>query len=562
MKKKGHAALPLKLQLAIQHHQKGRLAEAEQLFLEVIKQNPKNINVLRLFAHLKYDAKKYEEAIGLLCAAMARTPKSARVHCQLGKTHMGLRQYLPALLESQLAAMLDPSLAEAFCNMGICLRELKRHDDAIEALLHSIKLKPKAPVPYMHLGNVLRDLDQWHNALEAYSRGIELNPLTPEPYSNRANTYKDLGRFEEAMLDYEKAIELKPDFQDAHLNYSIVLLMLGKFERGWEEYEWRLHSRKLEDPAFKKRLWDGSPIPNRALWLHTEQGFGDAINFIRFAKVIRPYCGSLLVSVSPKLKRAFKRVAGPDVLLSTDDPPPFTPFHAPFMSIPGLFKCGLHNTPAEVPYIHAEQELIRKWKERLDAACGNRFKIGLCWQGNKDFPDDRNRSIPLKRFERFFEREDVQFVSLQKGYGEQQIKENGFEGKIIDWTREMDTGPDAFVDMSAVMKNLDLVLSVDTSVAHLAGALAMPVWMLVPFIPDWRWLSVGESSHWYPTMRIFRQPHKKDWDSVFAQLERALHERLLAPVRRTEDLDRASKSRGYHAAFDKGVDDLDDSSRC
>ena len=151
----------------------------------------------------------------------------------------------------------------------------------------------------MHLGNTLGALEQWHDALEAYSRSIELNPNIPEPYSNRANVYKNLGWFKEAGDDYQKAIQLRPDFKDAHVNYSILLLTLGQFDRGWEEYEWRLYDQKLENPVYEKRFWDGCPIPNKLLWLHAEQGFGDVINFVRFAKLVRPYCGRLLVSVPP-----------------------------------------------------------------------------------------------------------------------------------------------------------------------------------------------------------------------------------------------------------------------
>ena len=517
------------LQLPMRRQEIEELAKAEQLFLEVIRRNPNESMGLHLFALLKLAEKNYQDAVAFLRAAIEKNPQDAQIHYHLANAYLALQQPKEAFDESQIAADLDPNFAEAFCNLGICLRKFNKHEKALEALQKSIHLKPKCPIPYMHLGNTLGDLEQWHDALEAYSRGIELNPNIPEPYSNRANVYKDLGRFKEAGDDYKKAIQLMPDFKDAHVNYAILLLTLGQFDRGWEEYEWRLYDQKLENPVYEQRFWDGRPIPEKLLWLHAEQGFGDVINFVRFAKLVRPYCGRLLVSVPSKLKRLLKRVEGPDVLLSMDDPAPAVHFHAPFMSIPALLKCYPEKTAAEVPYIHAEPELVQKWKERLDAVCGITPRIGLCWQGNKDFPGDRDRSIPLKKFEKLFEREGVQFVSLQKGYGEQQIKENGLQGRIIDWTNEMDTGPDAFVDMAAFMKNLDLVISVDTSIAHLAGALAMPVWMLVPFIPDWRWLWAGESSYWYPTMRIFRQPRKKDWDSVFVNLERVLCEKPLLP---------------------------------
>jgi tetratricopeptide (TPR) repeat protein len=517
-------SLSYKIQLALRHQERGQMDRAEALYLEVLQSEPGNWLALNFLGTIRQNQNRLLEAVELLTKAVQINDQSAQLHSRLAGAHLGLRDHTRALEHANRALAIEDDL-DARVFRIICLREKKKMDESLAETWACIEKYPNAPVPYMHLGNALRDLDQWDDALKAFDRGITLDPKIPEPYSNRGNVYKDLGRFDEAIRDYEKAIELKPDFQDAHVNLAIVLLMRGNFERGWKEYEWRLHTRKKEAPLFAHHFWRGNPIPGKILWLHSEQGFGDAINFIRFAKVLRSFCAGLFVTVQPKLKRLLSRVDGPDILLSTDDPPPRFHFHAPFMSLPSLFGCGFHNTPAAVPYLQTETALVEKWKLKM-AAVGrqSKIKIGLCWQGNKDFPDDRNRSIALQKFGPLLSNPEVQFFSLQKGFGSEQIKNGGFENAVIDWTEEMDSGNDAFVDMAAVVENLDLVISVDTSVAHLAGALAKPTWLLLPLVPDWRWLDQGDTNHWYPSFKLFRQVTKQNWDPVFEQVQRELQE--------------------------------------
>jgi hypothetical protein len=338
-----------------------------------------------------------------------------------------------------------------------------------------------------------------------------LKPDYAVAYNNLGLTQVEYGDREAAARSYEEALRLKPDYADAHLNRALLWLLLGDFERGWPEYEWRWRCRGFPKPAFRQPAWDGSPLQGRTILLHAEQTLGDTLQFIRYAPLVRQRGGKGLLVVPPPLLSLLARCPGVDGLAAQGSPLPDFDIHAPLLSLPGLFRTTLATIPAEVPYLAADPQLVERWRREEDRLTGA-FRVGLVWQGPSKHQWDRQRSLPLERFEPLARLPGVRLFRLQPGPGAEQLRSIGERFPVIDLGSRLD--PASFEDMAAVMASLDLIISVDSDLAHLAGALGRPVWLLLPFAPDWRWLLGREDSPWYPTMRLFRQKEPGNWDGV------------------------------------------------
>jgi len=310
---------------------------------------------------------------------------------------------------------------------------------------------------------------------------------------------------------------------DGHWNLALALLVQGHFPEGWEEYEWRWKTKGLLSPRqlLPQPLWDGRPLAGRAILLHAEQGLGDTIQFIRYLPLVAQRGGRVIVECQPELQRLVQAMT-PDIpVLARGQPLPDFAFQCPLLSLPKALGTTLATIPATVPYLHADAQNVQMWRDRL-AGHGSALKVGLIWAGNPHHKNDRNRSVKLASLAPLAQVPGVQFYSLQKGAAAAQAKTPPPGMDLIDRTDDLQD----FADTAAMIANLDLVIAVDTSVVHLAGALAKPVWTLLPYCPDWRWLLKRQDSPWYPTMRLFRQPEIGDWDSVIQQLAAALANRL------------------------------------
>jgi hypothetical protein len=364
--------------------------------------------------------------------------------------------------------------------------------------------------------------------------------------------------FAEAIACYERALQLRPGFAEAHWNLGLALLLRGEYERGWPETEW-LWRAKRPSPlaAFPQPLWDGSPLQGRTILLHTDQGLGDILQFIRYAPLVKQRgglkgsepCGTplgeppapvtVLVQCYPALASLLSRCPGVDGVVPKGSPPPDFAVHALLQSLPGIFRTTLATVPAKVPYVFADPARAEHWRGELQDLSG--FRIGIAWQGNVKHRWDRHRSIPLGHFEPLSRIAGVRLLSLQQGAGTEQLRTLAgcFPVAIPHWPDDV---PPPFAETAAVMRNLDLVITCDTAVAHLAGALAVPVWVALPFAPDWRWLRDREDSPWYPTMRLFRQTTPGDWQGVFARM--------------TDELHRLTNSRPGPVAIEVSADEL------
>ena len=310
------------------------------------------------------------------------------------------------------------------------------------------------------------------------------------------------------------------------MNLSRALLTLGDFERGWQENEWRWRSTALKGSArnFAPPLWDGTPRAQQTLLIHAEQGLGDTLHFVRYAPLVKPRCGRLVFECQKPLLALLARCAGIDQLVAQGEPLPAFACHAPLLSVPWLLQTRQASIPADVPYLWADPALIDRWREQLRDIRG--FRIGINWQGRPGRGAWRFRNLPLAQFAALARLPNVRIISLQKGAGREALAEIGDRFPLVDLGDEVDQASGAFMDTAAIMRNLDLVLTSDTAVAHLAGGLGVPVWVALPFAAEWRWLRNRSDSPWYPTMRLFRQRQREDWDSVFQAVEQALRELL------------------------------------
>jgi len=330
-----------------------------------------------------------------------------------------------------------------------------------------------------------------------------------------ANDHHQAGRFADALAIYQAVLERAPDCAPAQINMGALLLLHGNFADGWPAFAWRRHGQQGQ-----LAVWNGRPLDGRGILIRGEQGAGDNIQFLRYVADVESLGGRPVVLTLPGMKRLFAGLAGGAHIVEPGDQVSDLACEVPVMDLPGLLGTTAETIPAEVPYLSAEPALVAEWRERLGPARGPR--IGLCWQGNPDKPRDHLRSIPLARFEALFGLAGSHWFGLQVGPGEDQAAAFADHQSFTHLGAALGESPDKFVDTAAVIANLDLVISVDTAIAHLAGAMAKPVWVLLPFVPDWRWMLERTDSPWYPTARLFRQPAPGDWDTPLGQLAAAM----------------------------------------
>jgi hypothetical protein len=328
--------------------------------------------------------------------------------------------------------------------------------------------------------------------------------------------YKKVGKFDEALATVEHALSLNPNDLLSRWNRAVLWLLRGEFEKGWPEHELRWVQPGFGQRTFTQPLWDGSDLHGKTILLYAEQGFGDTLQFIRYVPLVKARGGTVIFQCHRQLLRLFEKVPGIDRFEVSGAPLSAFDVHAALMSLPGIFHTRLDSVPATVPYIHADAELVEHWRGKLEPLGG--FKIGIAWQGNPSYREDRERSIPLERFASLAQLDGVQLISLQKGHGSEQLPAFAKRFRIHDLGKELDETSGAFMDTAAVIKNLDLLISSDTAIPHLAGALGAPVWLALPRVPDWRWLLEREDCPWYPTMRLFRQRQRGDWAEVFERI--------------------------------------------
>lgn len=536
--------------LAVLHHQGGRLPQAEQFYRQTLQADSQHVGALHLMGLLAHQVGRNDLAVEYIRQALNLRPDYAEAHSNLGMAFAEQNKLMEAIDSYQQALRLKPDLAEthnnlanilrqqgrlteavagyhqalrikpgyaeAYSNLGVAMLEQGKPAEAEACHRQALRLKPEIPEAHNNLGMAFQEQGKLAEAVACYQQALRLRPDYAEFHNNLGVAIAEQGRLTEAAACYEQAIRLKPDYADAHLNLAYSRFFRGDLDAAWPEYEWRWRRRGFSPPSFRQPLWDGSRLDGQTIFLFAEQGLGDTLQFIRYASPVRQLGGKLIVQCQKPLLRMLARCAGIDRLVPAGATPPPFDCYAPLLSLPRILGTNLANIPAMVPYFSVDSTLITNWRQRLSGIKG--FKVGIAWQGNPEHARDRRRSVLLQSFAPLSRVPGIQLVSLQKGPGQEQLPELASQLGVLDPTDRLDD----FLDTAALMLNLDLVITVDTAVAHLAGAFGIPVWVALAIDPDWRWLLEREDSPWYPTMRLFRQSAWGDWTGVFERMAKAL----------------------------------------
>jgi tetratricopeptide (TPR) repeat protein len=434
-----------------------------------------------------------------------------------GATFLQAGKPQEALARFQAALDLEPSNAILHLHAGAALHDLGRYAEAVASYRKALDTAPDIGETHNNLGNSLLALGRFAEAADCFSRAAAILTTSPVPLAARATALQALGNISAAEAECRKAILLDPAFAAAHWNLALNLLLQGRYEEGWQEYEWRWRKPDFTSPCRHTDipLWDGSPLEGRTILLHAEQGFGDAIQFVRYAPLVAERGGTVIIECHPQLVPLFKRIEGAASVLAFGGEIPACAFQVPLLTLPSIFNTTLENIPVSLSF-SVSIERLAKWQQLTSIYSG--MKAGIVWAGSTVHPNDSFRSMPLTFLTSFAKLTNIHFLSLQIADVKQQLKQSLLVGRIIDLTDQIHD----FADTAALIEQLDLVITIDTAVAHLAGALGKPVWLLLAFAPDWRWLLDRSDSPWYPTMQIFRQKQPGDWGEVITRVQSAL----------------------------------------
>jgi tetratricopeptide (TPR) repeat protein len=507
------------LALARRCYQAGDLGGAERLCLDVLRADPAQADALIVLGAVRHRGGRLREAQALYEQALRLRPDSTEAHNHLGIALAQQGRLDEATAHYREALRHDPDNVDLLNNLGIALTARGAWDEAAAVLERAVRLRPDHAAARNTLGVALGEARRLDEAAAQLGEAVRLRPESADAWSNLAAALTELGRYDEAVEACEQALRRQPKHVGAHLHRARLWLLLGEWARGWAEYEWRWQTPGSA-PAFTQPAWDGAPLRGGTVLLHAEQGRGDTLQFVRYAGLVRQRVGRVVVQCQAGMGPLLAPCPGVDQVVERGAPLPPFDTHAAFMSLPGLLGTTPATVPAAVPYLSADPGLVERWGRELAAYPA--FKIGIAWQGDPRYRGDRVRSVPLRCFAPLAAVPGVRFFSLQKGPGSEQLREVAGAWPVTDLGPRLDETTGSFMGTAAVLSRLDLMIAPDTAVLHLAGALAVPVWAALPFVPEWRWLLGREDTAWYPTMRLFRQPRLDDWDAVFARLAEEL----------------------------------------
>src|SRR5215813_4130699 len=546
------AAIAQAVEQAAALYRQGRLDEAEKVCARVLRAQPGWFDALHLLGLIKLQSGKAGAACALLEQALKLNPASAPLMSNLGMTLAALNRDAEALAILDKAIALMPGNVEAIANRGNVLLKLNRPQDALTAFDQAVALAPRFLPALLNRGNTLAQLKRPDEALAQYDGVLALAPNHAETHVNRANVLLTLGRAADAAAVYERALALRPDYvkaligrgaalqalnrhrdaladfdralaidkgnADAHHNAALALLTLGDYRRGFEEHEWRWQRTGMpaRRPSVGKPLWLGEyALARKRILLTAEQGLGDTIQFARYAPILARSGATVVLEVPRELAPLLARIDGVAEVVVRGEPRPAFDVYCPLASLPRALRTEPATIPADIPYLRPSSERLAKWRERIEALPSPR--IALAWAGSADHANDRNRSIALNQLVPLFEFK-AGFISIQR---ELRADDGETLARLSQLTHVAGDLAD-FDDTAAVVALADRIISVDTSVVHLAGALGRPTWVLLPFCPDWRWMLERTDTSWYPTVRLFRQPAPGDWDSVLTSVAEQL----------------------------------------
>jgi tetratricopeptide (TPR) repeat protein len=476
-------------------------------------------NALAEMGRLDHAIASYKEALRI-------RPGEPRVLKCLGITHSRQEKFDEAVAAFREALKVRPDSPDILNDLGITLARRGKHEEAIAAYRQAIQYRPDFAEAHNNLGNAVRHLGRFDESLDCYRKALELKPNYADAHNNLGIALAEMGKFDDAVASYTRCLQLRPNHVDAHMNRALTWLRKGDYAQGWAEYEWRWRKRALSNRPLIQPAWNGFPLAGRTILIVTEQGFGDVMQFARYAPLLKAQGARVVFECPERLVKLLAGCPGLDEVIPQGAPLPDYDVYAPLLTLPGLLGTSLERVPNQVPYLHPDPALVEKWRAEL--ADVRELKVGINWQGNPKYAGDHHRSIPLKFFEPLARVTGVKLFSLQKNDGLDQLAQLSGAFPVTDLGSRLDVDTGPFLDTAALMTCLDLFITSDTAVAHLAGALGIPVWMALSTTPDWRWLTGREDNPWYPTMRIFRQDEYMRWGPVFERLAAALRQRVPA----------------------------------
>ena len=496
----------------------GELNKAERLYAELLQHQPDNFDALQGLGQVNYQRGRLDAALALTQAALKSDLSRADGFASLGLIFQALRDFQRALASYDEGLRLAPDDAELLNRRGVALLELGRAREALESFDRVLLHTPNRLDALGNRGNVLLKLNRVTDALAAYDRALECAPRNVQLLTNRAAALRRLDRPDEAARSASRALLIKPDFAQARFVESVARLTLGDFAAGWRGYEsrWQVGWLASQRRSFAAPLWLGKELlDGKTILLHAEQGLGDTIQFARYATLLASRGARVILEVQRPLVRLLSRLQGVAAVIAREEALPHYDFHCPLLSLPLACGTTLETIPADHAYIAPADAAISFWRTRLPQW---RFRVGLVWSGERSHDNDLNRSMRLATLEPLLDLPDVAFVSLQHEVREDDLPFLQSRSDVCEIGRQSKD----FADTAAAIALLDAVIAVDTAVAHLAGAMGKPLFLLLPFAADFRWLRERADSPWYPSARLFRQPQFGDWDSVVKVLRQEL----------------------------------------
>ncbi|WP_320169166.1 tetratricopeptide repeat protein [Maridesulfovibrio sp.] len=445
-------------------------------------------------------------------------PPDARRAFEQAVRHHSAGRYDEAVNLYSMALSIAPDNPVILTNLGVALRSQDKLKASEMCYRRSIAVNPDAPGSWSNLGNVLRRVGRLKESVACHRKAVELDRKFIDAYYNLALVLQDMGRLDESIKLFDFCLKHKPGSVNINWDRALALLSKGDFLNGFEGYEYRWQREELRERHFRQPLWDGTPLEGSRIYLYTEQGFGDTLNFCRYVSEVARAGGRVILECQSELKSLLKGLDGLEQILSAGDPLPEFDVQAPLMSLPRIMKHEIDSIPSECPYIKPPSQAGFP----VHVPAGTVKKVGIAWAGKPTHKNDHNRSIGIEPFLSFSRVPGVTLYSLQKG-PESGQREKHSCGMLV---RELAGGCEDFADTAKVMLQLDLVITVDTAVAHLAGALGLPVWVAVPYNPDWRWMRSRTDSPWYPSMTLFRQKTPGKWDDVFDSMLKRLRKEI------------------------------------
>lgn len=489
------------------------------MYRQILQQQPQQVEALNLLGVLACQKGRLEEGIALYRQVLVIKPgfTGARENLCLALWKLGKQLTEEAIATYSQIVTFEPNNLNAYDGLGTILRDQNKLDEALAFYQQALSVQPDEPRALNNIGVILQQQGKAKTAVTYHRRALVAQPNYIDAHVGLGTALQDEGKFDEAIACFDQAIKIAPDNPTAHYNRSIVLLTQGEYREGFAEYEWRLQTGEFPPCPFKQPKWDGTDLKGRTLLLHAEQGLGDTIQFIRYAPLAAQKAGRVILICHKPLMRLLASIAGIDQMVPLGFP--VADFHAytPLLSLPHVLGTTLESVPSQVPYLKPPESNLQ-----LEAPPDKRLKVGIVWSGGNLYKRNQARSCPLSYFEPLLQIPEVAFYSLQKGIPQTDLLELGWQSQLQDLSGQLGD----MAETAAAIAQLDLVITVDTSVAHLAGAIGKPVWTILAHVPDWRWMMHREDTPWYPTMRLFRQSKPGDWQGVMERVEQELRNKI------------------------------------